>query len=244
MSKITIKDRVKTLDNVKQILHCMSLFESAGEHELLQTLRELRKLSTDLKDDKPTVEMLTMYTTYIETLLNNVYISAEELLIEARDQAKKWRYATGGSNYDYFYLVSGCITVKGSSGKNYLTLSSSSYQGQGGAQLLMVCNAYGFTDEITLPGYEHCTSINIALTGLAATYFKGERKTVDGVTMAVVKLWPHKIAEKSGKKNTPKEVIADLSKTKKEAAPALIETDLKGHVPLDRVGSQQLQPIT
>ena len=108
----------------------------------------------------------------------------------------------------------------------------------------MVCNAYGFTDEITLPGYEHCTSINIALTGLAATYFKGERKTVDGVTMAVVKLWPHKIAEKSGKKNTPKEVIADLSKTKKEAAPALIETDLKGHVPLDRVGSQQLQPIT
>lgn len=241
MSKITIKDRAKVLGNIQQILSCMSLFESAGENELLQTLRELRKLSTELKDDKSTVQMLTMYCDYIEQLLNHVYLSAEELLIEARENAKKWKYGSGTS-YDFLYLISGCTTVKGTSGKSYLTLSTSSYQGYNGADLLLVCNSYGYTDEITLAGYEGCTSINIALSGLAATYFKGERKTVDGVTMAVVKLWPHKIAELKGKKSTPKEVIAD-AKTKKETPPALT-SDLKGHVPLDRVGGQQLQPIT
>ena len=247
MSKsTTLKDRAKALGVVQTILGAMSIFDGLGENELLITLKELKKIQKDVESEIESRDFLQVYINYLEALLRNVYISAEELLKTAKEDAKKWRYSQNNS-YDFFHLIRGVVTVKGSSGKEYMAFTTSSYRTTGDDPLMSI-NAYGFTDEM-MPGYESCTTLNVALGALAINYYKGEKTTVDGVTMAVVKLFPHKRAVVEGKKKTPKEVIADSKdKTTTKSTVDLPPQNVlgkpgdKGYVPLDKVGTgQQLQ---
>jgi hypothetical protein len=236
-----VKAKCKAYDKVKLILEIRDQLGVGGEDDLLMVMRELRKVEIEAKDDKSLVALIQCFTTYIQDLLNNTYIAAEELLKEAKEN-KGYHYQRS----NLLYLLDGkSTTLRGTSGKEYPALSSTVWSG---CKALMVCNEYGFTDEFNGP-YKDCTSVKVALGTANRHSFKGEKIVHDGIDFGVIKLFPHKIASRGGKK-TPQQVIADHAV---EATPtATVELPpqniLGAPKPLDQVSSsptkQQLQPQT
>jgi hypothetical protein len=230
MAKPNLNVRVKALDTVRNIFSTMSQIDSCNEDEMMMALRELRRLGVDYKDQPTYAELINHYTKYIEDILKNVYITAEELLKEARENDKGYAY-NGKTNI--FYL-SGQTTIRGTSKKEYYTLTTTKY----GGKTLLSCNAFGWTDEFP-SDYAQFSSLDVALGHLARDCFRGETFEKDGILMAKIKLFPHKIDKSKKKVITPPKV----------EEPAKTELPPQNHLkPLDKVssspGGQQLQPVT
>lgn len=248
--KFNSKAKIKALQNCQKILTIHDEIGTGSEDDLMATLKELRKIQIEAKDDSNTNTLVQFFMDYLEGLLRSTYIAAEELLREASERPKTYH---GGYNNtsDILYMMDNGITIKGTSGKEYIALTSSTW---GNNKVHMTCNMYGFTYKMP-DEYADATRLRVALGQGCKASYKGQREVVDGVEFAVIKYFPHIEADRKGKKSLPKDVIQTHSKMNNNGvAPSVTPSvslppqNIVGK-PLDQVSSQpskgqQLQPQT
>jgi hypothetical protein len=204
-----ISNMIGGMESIQYLLGFMDTGEVGGKDQLLYTLNHLRYLKTQMKEDNR-LKLLISAEEYTESLISTLEFELAELQKMEAERALK--------NDKVLYIVDH-ITIKGTSGKEYWTLSEWAPYGKDDNQR-GTCNEYGFTDQMP-EGFEKRESMNVCL-GIAirnSKGFKGETVQVDGCLAAVIKLKPELCKPKKTKLTTN---LLPLDKTDSKKAETVL----------------------
>jgi hypothetical protein len=160
------------------------------------------------------MKLLVASEEYIESLLKEAQLEMEEVqkLQEAQSKSKEKK----------FYIVDH-ITVKGTSGKEYWTITDwEPYQNKGAIK--GTCNEYGFTDKMP-DGYEKHDKLDVVLGWSIrnAQLWKGEQSTFDGCIAGIVKLFPNLCKQTKKKADKKIETLVPMDKLAEQPKNELVK---------------------